>query len=118
MYSVVNKQNCQVTKPAVNVVENENEYQVALVVAGYEKNDIKIKVENNNLVVKAEAKEAEKAKYLRKEFNTNGFERSFILPESTEVDKISAEHKNGVLYVNIPKKEKVEIKIKDIEVSN
>ena len=119
MYTrVINKTAQCNSNVAVNVSENDNEYLIALQAAGYTKEELKIKLDSNLLTVKAETKEQEGPKYIRKEFGVNGFERSFKLPEGVLTENISAEHNNGILYVHIPKKEKVEIQIKDIEVSN
>lgn len=106
--------------PAVNVVEDENSYKLEVSVPGYNKEDIHIRIDNDRLVLNAEAKEGdEKTHYLRREFSVrSGFERSFKLPSNGLAENITAEYHNGLLFVNIPKREKVEIKIDDANWAN
>ena len=47
---------------------------------------------------------------MRREFSYCSFRRSFILPDTIEEDKINASHKDGILTVSIPKKEKAKEK--------
>lgn len=93
----------------VNVLESDQAFDIQFLLAGYEKDDVEIKVEKHVLSVsgKEKTKETENAKYTRKEFELNGFERSFTLPETVEEEKIEANFKNGILTISIPKKEPV-----------
>lgn len=55
---------------------------------------------------KEEKTESDSERYFtRKEFSFNNFKRAFSLPETVEGEKISAAYKNGVLEINLPKKE-------------
>ena len=94
--------------PATNVVENENGYELELASPGLSKEDFKISVENNVLTISSEKETTEEHKdknYTRKEFVLNSFSRAFTLPKSVDVEKIKAEYKDGILKVDIPKKE-------------
>ena len=93
--------------PAVNVSENENEYDVELVVPGFKKEDIKIKVDDDLLTVsaesKTESKEESKKEYTRREYSFSAFTRSFHLPDNAKDDSIDAHFEDGVLKIKIPK---------------
>lgn len=99
--------NTCVTKPAANIFETEENFKLELLVPGYEKNEIEILVEKNQLVIKSEYKEAEKTdyKYSHFEFSKTGFEKRYRLSEKLDAEGISAEFKNGILTITIPKLE-------------
>jgi len=94
--------------PAVNIIEGNNEFRVEVAAPGLCKEDFKVHVEKNTLEISAEKKDekvTENQKYLRKEFNYSEFRRTFSLPPTVVTDKIVAAHKDGVLTVEIPKKD-------------
>ena len=98
------------TAPAVNVIETERDYKIEIAAPGMNKEDFKVKInEDNQLVVSMEKKEEKnedkkKGKYLRREFSYSQFQQTMILPENIEHDKIEAKMENGVLNIDIPKK--------------
>lgn len=104
--------------PSVNAIEEENSYLLEVAVPGYDKKDIKLRVDANQLIISSEKEPEHKSEFLRQEFTTGKFERAFQLPEGTVSDNISASFNNGILSVLIPKKEKVEIKIHDVTIAN
>ena len=112
------------TAPAINVIENEKEYDVELAAPGLTKEDFQVHVdEDNNLVINMEKKAENHEKkhhgrYLRREFSYEKFQQMLTLPEDAEADKIEAKVEHGVLNVHIPKKEKVELQkaVKQIEI--
>ena len=62
--------------------------------------------------------EESKTNYTRKEFNFSSFQRTFTLPDSADGEKIKAEYKDGILNIEIPKKEEAKAKpIRDIEIA-
>lgn len=72
------------TLPAVNVIENEDEFKIELAAPGMTKDDFKINLEGNILTIsseKKEEKEDKKQNYTRREFSYLSFQRSFTLPE-------------------------------------
>jgi len=93
--------------PAVNVSENESEYDVELVVPGLKKDDIKIKVDDDLLTIsgesKTESEEGKKKEYTRREYSYSAFTRSFHLPDNAKHDSIDAHFEDGVLKIKIPK---------------
>ena len=96
--------------PAVNIKEDENKFSIEIAAPGLNKDDFNVNLENNILTISSEkeSKDEEKdkdGKYMRREFSYCKFNRSFNLPETVDDEKIEAKHNNGVLEVNIPKKE-------------
>jgi HSP20 family protein len=112
--------NHAVTKvPAVNILESAADYKIELAAPGLTKEDFQINLKKDTLSVWAEKKavEGEPVKdYNRKEFDFNSFARSFVLPESVDAEKITAEYTNGILFITIGKKEEVNTN-KEIKVS-
>jgi HSP20 family protein len=99
--------------PAVNIVENDDEYVIEVAAPGLEKKDFKIDLENNVLTISSEKEdkmEDKNGKSIRKEFRYSSFCRTFNLPETIDNDKIRAKHKDGILSVSIPKKEAAKVK--------
>jgi HSP20 family protein len=114
------KASARVTSPAVNVEETENEFKIHVAAPGLEKSDMKITVNDGVLTISSEKKvenEEKSEKYIRREFGYTSFARSFTLPEETDVDKINASHKNGVLQITIPKSEVKVIPEKEVKIS-
>jgi HSP20 family protein len=105
--------------PAVNIAETENEFHIELAVPGLKKEDFKINLDKNVLSVSAEKKAEnveEGKKYSKREYSYNSFVRSFTLPESADYGKIDAEYTDGVLKLNIAKKEEAKIQSREIAV--
>ena len=117
-------ENSTASVPAINIREEENGFVVEVAAPGMTKEDCNVTVDdNNNLVISFEKKnESEekdkKGKYLRREFSYTQFQRTMILPENAEKDKIAAKVENGVLTVHIPttKEEEKVTKAKRIEI--
>ena len=105
--------------PRVDVNEdNENLYVIAEV-PGVDKNDIKINLVGDVLTITGEKKSEvidEKKNYYRTERRYGTFTRSFTLPSEVVIDKISAEYKEGVLNITLPKTEEAKIVEKQIEI--
>lgn len=96
---------------SVNIREDENKYELSLVAPGLQKEDFKISVDKNTLSIGYERKEENKEtkdKWLRQEFRMRSFKRSFALNEKIDVTGIQAQYEQGVLRVDLPKKEKEE----------
>lgn len=94
--------------PAVNITEENGNYTVTMAAPGMKKDDFNVDIDGNMITISAETeeeKEESKKKYTRKEYNYSSFSRSFTLPEDVEKSKIDAKYDNGVLMLNLPKKE-------------
>lgn len=100
------------TAPAINVLENENSYDLELAAPGLTRDDFKVHVnDEGNLVIEMEKKTDEKSEkkhghYLRREFSYSQFQQTMVLSENADKENISAHVENGVLNVNIPKIQK------------
>ncbi|TND06542.1 MAG: HSP20 family protein [Bacteroidetes bacterium] len=105
--------------PAVNVCENEKDFQVELAAPGLKKEDFKVYIKNDVLHISAEKKEEKEEKeknYTRREFSYNSFSRSFSMPDNINPDEISARYHDGVLKLTILKKVPSTPKNKEIAV--
>ena len=94
--------------PAVNIKENDKDFEIEVAAPGLSKADFKVNIEKNVLTVSSEIevnKETEKENFMRKEFGYNSFSRSFSIPETIDMEKIKASHKNGILTIVLPKQE-------------
>jgi HSP20 family protein len=95
--------------PAMNVKEHENNFEIEFAAPGFSKKDFEITVDDNILNVCGEKKhedELEDEDYTRKEFSYSSFKRSLSLPKSVNTDKdVQAVYKNGILKLNLKKKE-------------
>ena len=104
--------------PAVDIYETDNNIIVKAELPEMKEKDIDIRLENDTLTLKGERKfekETREENYHRVERAYGAFSRSFTLPTSVDQDKISAEYKDGVLKITLPKK--VETKSKQIKVN-
>lgn len=100
--------------PAVNIREDEKRFILDLAVAGIDKKDLKIEINEDVLLISSETKndsEENKNGFKRKEFSYSSFCRSFQIPENVSQDKIEANYKDGILNVILPKVEEEKNKI-------
>lgn len=102
--------------PAVNIQESEKAFNLQFFTPGFSKEDFVIKKKDDVLTVSVELKE-EKKKYKFQEFQIEGFERKFKLPKTVESEQINAKYLNGILSVELLKKEVVENPAVNIDVA-
>ena len=104
--------------PAMNVKEHDDDFEIELASPGFEKKDFEVTLKDHVLEVCAEKskEEVEEDKdYTRKEFNYNSFRRSMHLPNTVdESKKVKATYKNGILKLNLLKKEQAKEKPKRV----
>lgn len=103
--------------PAVNVREDENNFYIEAELPGMTKEDIDLEIEQNSLCIKGDRKfekkeEGENYHFVERSYGS--FYRSFSLPGNVDPEGISAEYKDGLLQVTVPKKE--EVKPKKVEI--
>jgi len=103
--------------PACDIFETDKEIVLKIEIPGVKKDDVKITLENNVLMIHGERKfeeETRREDYHRVERDYGEFLRNFTLPAFIEMNMIFAEFKDGLLVVTLPKRE--EAKPKQIEV--
>ena len=96
--------------PAVDVSENEKELLVSADLPGIDPKEVEITVKENILTLTGERKNGKEEKdgaYHRVERAYGSFTRSFVLPSTVDETKVSAEYKDGVLRIHLPKREEV-----------
>ncbi|TAN14253.1 MAG: Hsp20/alpha crystallin family protein [Chitinophagaceae bacterium] len=94
--------------PATNIKEDEKSYGIELAVPGMKKEDITLEVDNGTLTVSGkskEEKEEEKDTYIRKEYKSSAFVRSFSLPDNVNEEKITSRYEDGILKIKVDKKD-------------
>ena len=104
--------------PAVDVYEDEHKVTLKLEVPGVKQDDLDVQVENNTLTIRGERKfekEEKEENFQRIERRYGSFSRSFTLPNTIDTDSVNANYENGVLKVELAKRE--EAKPKQIKVN-
>ncbi len=104
--------------PAVDISEDDGEYLIKAELPEVGKDDVKVTVENGVLTLRGERRfeqEEKTRKYHRIERGYGSFMRSLSLPDDADADKVSADYKDGLLRIHLPKSEAK--KPKQIEVS-
>ncbi|HWP41686.1 MAG TPA: Hsp20/alpha crystallin family protein [Blastocatellia bacterium] len=92
--------------PRCDIFESDNEIVIKAELPGVKKEDVKVNIENNMLTIQGERKFEEETKqenYHRIERSYGQFMRSFMLPAYVDAGKVSAEFKDGLLRVTLPK---------------
>jgi len=105
--------------PSVDISEDDKEWLLKADLPEVKKEDVKVTVENGVLTVTGERKfekEEKDKKYHRIERSYGNFFRNFALPEGADGAKVSAEFRDGVLKVHLPKSAEAKSKAKTIDV--
>lgn len=97
------------TAPAINVLESEHSYTVELAAPGLTKDDFDVNINaDGDLTVRMEKHlkgEETQGRYLRHEFAYSKYEQTLILPDDVDKEKIAARVADGILTVELPKKD-------------
>lgn len=95
--------------PSVNIIENEDSFDIEVAAPGLKKEDFNVQLDNNRLVITGERKveddQNEEGKFTRREFNYTRFERSFQISDIIDADKIGATYEDGILTIRLGKKD-------------
>lgn len=105
--------------PAVNISETENNYHVELAAPGLKKEDFNLNLERNvlNISVEQTASQQDNQKnYSKREYSYSSFVRSFTLPESADDSQINASYNDGILRIDIAKREEAKSLRRQIEI--
>lgn len=105
--------------PHVDIIETKDTLILNAEMPGLDKKSIDILLEKDVLTIKGNAESEENNGYTLnyREYETGGYERTFVLNESVDREKIEAEYQNGILKVTLPKSDsvkpkKIEVKLK------
>lgn len=107
--------------PKLDIAELKDKYEIKAELPGMDEKDINLSVEDGLLTIsgekKAETEEKDKGYYL-KECSYGSFSRSVRLPDNIADDKISAQFRKGVLFIDMPKTKEIQSKARKIEISS
>ena len=93
----------RLNRPAVNTFETDEAYSLELALPGWEKDEVNLSVDGELLVVTGKQEVEDTPDYRRREFGLTSFEKSFHLPETVDVEGISATLERGILRIGLPK---------------
>jgi HSP20 family protein len=97
--------------PALNTRDTEESYEIELAVPGHDKDDLQVTVNDGVLTVstiKQSNTESGEGDYMHREFSYSSFSRSFGLPKDVDDENISADYRNGILNIHLPRQKKAE----------
>ena len=107
---LMNMDTVSYSEPKMNIIENKESYLIQYSVPGLKKEDLKISIDaEGNLVVEMnkeshkEERKENNVRYLRREFTTEQFRNTLVLPEDIHRDQITAKVENGILEVTLPR---------------
>lgn len=105
--------------PPVNITEKKDSYHLEVAAPGLQKADFSVKLDGNILTISTEKKQETKEetdKTIRREFSYKAFKRSFTLDDKIDATSIVAKYENGILKLELAKKEEVKAGAKDITI--
>ncbi|WP_053403940.1 Hsp20/alpha crystallin family protein [Persicobacter sp. CCB-QB2] len=95
--------------PPMNVEEDEDSFKVYLATPGLSKDDLRISLKGDLLVISSEKKEhkerEKKSQFIHREFGIHPFERSLNLPREVDKEQTTASYERGILMIYLPKRE-------------
>jgi len=106
-------------EPTINIIEKNGVYKIKVLAPGFKRKDFNLTIQGRDLIISAEhntEKKEEYENYLRKEFSTSSFSRSFHLPDDITLNQIKANYKDGLLHITIKKKVLENQEIKEIKI--
>jgi HSP20 family protein len=113
-----NRGDLMVWGPNVDILENDDAFEIHAELPGVTQEDVKITLDNNTLTLSGEKKQVvkdERNNALRIERSYGKFERSFSLPSSIKSDAVRANFEDGVLRIVLPKAEAAKSRTISIE---
>ena len=95
--------------PAANIKEYEDKFMLELAAPGKTKKDFNVELDNDVLTISSEKENKNEngsgENFTRKEYSYESFTRSFTIPESVDSTKIKANYEEGILKLDLPKRE-------------
>ena len=103
---------------ASNILQTENGFEIQLALPGIDKSQVEIFIKEGILTIKSKERDGDRNErnYKLKQFDYSIFEKSFELNDEIDMEKIQANFNNGILTLNLVKKDKNEL-IRNIEIS-
>src|SRR4051794_2775095 len=104
-----------------DVSEDENSLRITMELPGVDSEDVRLSLENNILTIRGEKKQQiddNNERVHRFERTYGMFERTFVLPNTVDTDRVDARYENGVLHVSIPKAERAKPREIRVNASN
>ena len=100
-----NNRNISENLPSTNIVETKGDYQYELLTPGFDRENIKIELDDNVLTIRGERliENNLERDYITKEFYSQKFSRTFTVPEGIVLDEIYAKVENGITTLFLPK---------------
>lgn len=108
-------------KPNLDISCTDKEYDISVELPGIEPSEINLEIKGNNLIIRGEKKQEKEVKdghFYRTERSFGSFRRILDLPEDADAEKISANYKNGIMSITVPRKEEKASDEKRIEVKS
>jgi len=105
--------------PAANISESQDHYHVELAAPGLKKEDFKLNLEHDTLHISVEQTTTQQnspKNYSKREFSYSSWVRSFTLPESADTEQIEAVYSDGILSIDIAKREEAKAVRRQIEI--
>jgi len=106
--------------PPVNIAESDGHYHIELAAPGLTKEDFKLSLDRNILTISAEKQatthENNERQYNKREYSYSSFVRSFTLPDTADDASIEASYTDGVLKIDVAKKEEAKNVKREISV--
>jgi HSP20 family protein len=105
----------------VNIRETENAYEIELIAPGLKKQDFQLSVSRDLLTVSFENQQQSEEQHqdqgwIKKEYHTSSFSRSFSLNDMVDASNIQAKYENGVLAISLPKKADAQQVSRNVEI--
>lgn len=103
----------------VNIRQTAKSYELEVVAPGLKKEDLKVTADGNVLTISFEQQKEDTAEgegWLRKEYRTRSFSRSFTIDDTVDVSKIAASYDQGILHLDLPKKQEAQALTRTIEI--
>jgi HSP20 family molecular chaperone IbpA len=91
--------------PRVDVYENEKEYLLLADVPGVSRDNLSINLDQDELLLEAHRTDGDEATLMAAEFRSLDYRRKFALPQGVDRASVSAELRNGILRLSLPKAE-------------
>ncbi len=114
-----NSRSNMLLRPNVDISATDKEYRIEVDVPGVEEDDVQLELNNDMLIVKGERKQEQESSekgFYRIERSYGAFRRVLSLPQDADQDNISAEFKNGVLTISLPRKAEPKGNMRQIDI--